>query len=141
LATAFVDTGAWIALMVQSDRYHRQATSFFRSIAPRTHLVTSNYVLAETLTWLRYHDALSSEVKLLDAVAASEKLGYLDTEWVTRRVHDQAVELFRQYDDHALSLCDCTSFRICVNRKVDFAFGFDADFPLMGIEVRPGPLG
>jgi predicted nucleic acid-binding protein len=55
--TAFVDTGAWIALMVPRDQYHQRATTFFRSIARNTRLVTSNYVLSEAFTWLRYHNA------------------------------------------------------------------------------------
>ena len=138
MPTAFVDTGAWIALMVARDQYHRRATSFFRSIARNTHLVTSNYVLAEAYTWLRYHHAIDAEIKLRDAVEAAEHVGLLDIEWVSRDVHEQALDTFRQYDDLALSICDCTSFSICASRNVDYAFGFDAEYLMMGIELQPG---
>ena len=41
--------------MVQKDAYHVRAREFFREIARDTRLMTSNYVIAETATWLGYH--------------------------------------------------------------------------------------
>jgi uncharacterized protein len=73
LTLAFVDTGAWIALMVPRDRHHSRARRFFRSIAPNTKLLTSNYVLAETVTWLAYQGQGQAAQRLREMVQAAEK--------------------------------------------------------------------
>ena len=138
MRTGFVDTGAWIALLVPNDKFHRRARAFFQTIAGDTRLITSNYVMAETLTWLSYNKLRPAAYQLLSRVEAAEKLGYMDTEWVSAEIHEQAVDIFRRFDDQDYSICDCTSFVVCERRRVDFAFGFDAHFRTMGIEVRPG---
>lgn len=48
----FVDTSAWFATFAPGDPNHEAAASFFTS-KPAQLLVTSDYVLAETLTLLK----------------------------------------------------------------------------------------
>lgn len=48
----FVDTSAWFAASVPTDRNYLAADAFLSTIDPRL-LVTTDYVLAETLTLLR----------------------------------------------------------------------------------------
>ena len=50
----FVDTGAWFALAVQNDPDHEAAVAWLRQ--NRTPLVTTDYILAETVTLLRMRD-------------------------------------------------------------------------------------
>ena len=53
----FVDTGGWIAMAVVRDRFHKQAGSYYRKLSgEKSPLVTSNYVLVETYTRIRYDD-------------------------------------------------------------------------------------
>jgi predicted nucleic acid-binding protein len=47
----FVDTSAWFAVAVPTDRNHRCANDFLHGADPAT-LVTTDYVLDETLTLL-----------------------------------------------------------------------------------------
>ena len=47
----FVDTGAWFATVVPTDPNHQRATSFLA--ANREPLITTDYVVDETLTLLR----------------------------------------------------------------------------------------
>lgn len=138
MTLAFVDTGAWIALMVSRDAHHRRAREFFREIAPRTRLVTSNYVLAETVTWLAYHGLHGSALRLREMVDAAETTRLLDVDWVTPRVHEQAWDYFQRFDDQEFSFCDCTSFVLSSSRGVDFVFGFDQHFRSMGFDLQPG---
>lgn len=137
MSTAFVDTGAWIALMVQRDAHHRRAREFFRSIARSTRLVTSNYVMAETLTWLAYHDLRPSALKFKDMVDASEQTRRLSMAWITPAIHEYAWRIFANWDDQDFSFCDCTSFVLCRERDVDFVFGFDHHFSTLGFDLRP----
>jgi hypothetical protein len=139
LTTAFIDTGAWIALLVPRDNHHRRARAFFQRIAPRTRLLTSNYVLAETVTWLAYHGLRSAALRLKEQVSAAESTSLLATAWVTPDVHDAAWDYFERFDSQDFSFCDCTSFALCRARKVDFVFGFDHRFRSMGFDLQPGP--
>ena len=50
----FVDTGAWFALAVQNDPDHEAAVAWLRQ--NRTPLITTDYILAETVTLLRMRD-------------------------------------------------------------------------------------
>ncbi len=53
----FVDTGGWIAMAVKRDRFHKKAASYYRKLSKQNiPLATSNYVLSETLTRIRYDD-------------------------------------------------------------------------------------
>ena len=134
--TAFVDSAAWIALLVSRDINHAAALRFFRSI-PKVRLLTSNYVLAETFTWLTYHGYRNAALQLNRMIGSSEKLKILSVSWVTRETHEAAWEVYTRYDDQEFSFYDCTSFVICRKEKVDFVFSFDSDFRTMGFDVRP----
>lgn len=49
MAPVFVDTGAWIAMAVVRDQFHKEAASCYRKLSvEKLLLVTSNYVLIET---------------------------------------------------------------------------------------------
>jgi predicted nucleic acid-binding protein len=137
LTTAFVDTGAWIALMVQKDAYHVPAREFFRSIARSTRLVTSNFVMSETLTWLAYHGLRREALRFKDMVDASEQVRRLNMAWVTPEVHEYAYRIFANFDDQDFSFCDCTSFILARQKAVDFVFGFDHHFASLGFDLRP----
>ena len=53
----YVDTGGWVAYFDQSDRFHPLVTSYLQALLLQAvdHLVTSDYVLDETVSYLRYH--------------------------------------------------------------------------------------
>jgi predicted nucleic acid-binding protein len=51
----FVDTGAWYAVQVADDEWHRDAGETLHGIVAGPHvLVTSNRVVGETYTLLRH---------------------------------------------------------------------------------------
>jgi predicted nucleic acid-binding protein len=125
--------------MVQKDAYHVRAREFFREIARDTRLVTSNYVIAETATWLAYHDMRPVASRLKEMVDSAEKTNFLITAWVTPNVHADAWKLFDGWDDQDFSFCDCTSFVLSRSHGVDFVFGFDRHFRTFGLDLKPGP--
>ena len=58
----FTDTSAWYAYVDKSDAYHLVATQFARTLpAP---LVTSTYILDETLTLIQAHLGHAAAVRL-----------------------------------------------------------------------------
>ncbi|MFN8524651.1 MAG: PIN domain-containing protein [Chloroflexota bacterium] len=91
----FVDTGAWYAFAVTADRNHPAATRWLH--ANRTRLITTDYVIDETLALLRSRGfgalALSFGASLLDeSLTALHVLSLedvVDTWRVSRQIHDK----------------------------------------------------
>lgn len=135
----FVDTGGWIALAVEDDHFHTTASRYLREVrASRRQLWTTNYVLAETYTRIRYdaghHRAVAFHGVIVEAINRSG----LDVEWITPQLHEEAWRTFRDYADQRFSIVDCTSFVGARQVGVDEVFGFDSGFLTMGFSLKPG---
>ncbi len=133
----FVDTSAWIAIADDSDKYHSEAKSYYlQRLKEKTRFLTSNDVLAETYTWLRYHVSHSYAVRFHQMVTSAEKLRTLEILWVNRAMADAAWEIFERYNDQLFSFADCTSFVLARHAKVNEIFAFDEDFAMMGFVMQ-----
>jgi predicted nucleic acid-binding protein len=134
----FVDTGGWIAMAVKRDRYHKKAATFYRKLSKaKVRLATSNYVLAETYTRIRYDDGHTKALQFNALIQEAVKAGKLDLEWVTPSIHKKAWDIFENYDDQDFSFVDCTSFAIAKQLGVKEAFCFDDHFKTMGLILKP----
>jgi predicted nucleic acid-binding protein len=136
--TIFVDTGAWIGLAVSRDQTHAAAAAFAADVAKRrVPLVTTNYVLSESYTRIRYDDghakALTFDVLIRELI----RRRHLTVAWITPAVHEAAVEIFRKYSDQEFSVVDCASFVVAKKKRIREVFGFDSDFVKMGFIIRP----
>jgi uncharacterized protein len=134
----FVDTGGWLAVVVQTDQYHDVGVLHYEAlINRRERLFTSDYVLDETVTRIRYDASHSTAVAFLDLIGAAERSGSLHILHVDNMVWRAAESLFRQYHDQDFSFTDCTSFLLAQQADVDEVFGFDHHFLMFGFNVRP----
>lgn len=132
----FVDTGAWIALFNVRDKYHADATAIYNSLQQqRERLYTTDYVIDETVTRLRYDVNHSAAVMFLNAIERAEVLNAVTTVAIDISSFEEAKRLFRQYSSEKLSFTDCTSFVVCQNHGIPVAFAFDQHFPIMGITL------
>lgn len=135
----FVDTGAWIALTDRSDQYHHEAQRIYARLKrERQTLVTSDYVVDETVTRLLYDSGHPQAVRFLDLLARAETGHAVQRVMVTAAVFEVAVRLFRQYDTATLSFTDCTSFVLCESLAIQEAFAFDEHFHIRGL-LLSGP--
>lgn len=128
-----VDTSAWYALMVPDDGNHVRASEWFR--ANREPLLTTDYVLDETLTLLRARGqrarALLAGEQFLGGSLGEVRLTGLDD-------LRAAWEVFRRYSDKDWSFTDCLCYALIQQLKVERAFSFDEHFGQFGIvEVVP----
>ncbi|MFH1147226.1 MAG: PIN domain-containing protein [Pseudomonadota bacterium] len=140
MSPVFIDTGGWIAMAVVRDRYHRQAAEYYRKISKgKTPLVTSNYVLVEAYTRIRYDDGHAKAVRFHSLIQDAVKIGRLRVEWVNPAIHADACSIFKNYSDQVFSLVDCTSFVIANHAGTKEIFGFDQNFSTMGFVLRPEP--
>lgn len=63
----FVDSGAWIALSELKDQKHGQAAAIFNQLRQQNErLLTTDYVIDETVTRLRYDRSHTTATKFLD---------------------------------------------------------------------------
>ena len=132
----FVDTGAWIALTDQSDQYHREAIQIYNHLKKqRVRFLTTDYVIDETVTRIRYDANHHLALQFLDILNLSEKSDILQIVYTDEAIFREAISLFRHYDSVVLSLTDCVSFTICKTYKIHQAFAFDQDFLMMGIAL------
>jgi len=70
----FVDTGAWVALLASGDVHHAHAREAFAELRSRNALaVTSNYIVDETVTWLRMRARYADAAVFRDIIARSEE--------------------------------------------------------------------
>lgn len=138
----FVDTGAWIAVTVKVDRLHRAAALAMKKVvADRSLLVTSDYVLSETLTRIRYDAGHSSAIRFLSAFDAAVDSGGAALVRVDDVSFSEARRIFSAYADQDFSFVDCTSFALARSLGLDTVFGFDHHFSVMGFKLMPAHGG
>jgi len=138
LTRVFVDTSAWIALANARDQWHTAAEEYYLFLLQRrASLCTSNYVLAEAYTHIRYDAGHASALRFQALIAAAEKQHYLQVLWVDQATAEAAWQIFAQYADQFFSFTDCTSFVLARQARVDEVFAFDEDFRTMGFIVKP----
>ena len=132
----FVDSGAWIALHSLRDQHHAEAFAIFSSLEQRkARLLTTDYVIDEAVTRLRYDAGHSVAVSFLDYIEDAEEVEIVTVATIDRNIFEEAKRLFRQYSSERLSLTDCTSFVVCQRHRISAAFAFDRHFPIMGITL------
>ncbi|MEW6619996.1 MAG: PIN domain-containing protein [bacterium] len=132
----FVDTGAWIALTDSNDHYHKEANRLYNRLKQqRAYLLTTDYVLDETVTRLRYDSSHHIAIRFLDIITLTSKTGILRVVYIDHDLFQESIAVFRQYESTLLSLTDCANFVVCQRYNIHDAFGFDRHFPMMGISL------
>ena len=129
----FVDTGAWFASVVPSDRDHAAATRWLSQNIPL--LITTDYSVDATLTLLK------ARGQTLRAMVMGEQFfrGTLATVYyLTEADILLSWQIFRQFSDKEWSFTDRTSKALIDKLHMQQAFAFDHHFHQCGsVEVVP----
>jgi len=138
----YVDTGGWIAYFDQSDRFHPLITSYLQATLLQAvdRLVTSDYGLDETVSYLRYHVshvAALTALRTLSALAQAQRMTMLE---VNREMRARAGHILEQFHDQTFSFTDCTSFALCEAHHIQHAVTVDKDFVIFGLVILPEEL-
>jgi predicted nucleic acid-binding protein len=129
----FVDSGAWFASVIATDPDHAAAAAWLAS--KREALLTTDYVLDETLTLLRARGQSHIAVALGAALVA-ESLAVLH--FCTKDELLLAWDTFQQYSDKEWSFTDCLSKVVMERLAIHKAFAFDQHFRQFGtVSVVP----
>ena len=131
----FTDTSGFFALLVQNDSMHMRAKQIFAYFAQqRAQLLTSSFVLVETVALLQrrvglaaVHDFQTKIIPLLDIV------------WVNGDWYSRAIQRLFALNNRKLSLVDCLSFEIMESQEIEVVFTFDMHFPQNGFTIAVSP--
>lgn len=135
MTTLFVDTAGWMACADASDPAHASCRRA-RDAALRAGqvLVTTDYVVDETLTLLRERLGLAATEAWWRQVDGSSRVRW---ERVDTSRFERALSLFFQYRDKDFSFTDCTSFAVMRELRIGRALTTDRHFRQMGFQVTP----
>lgn len=129
---AFVDTGAWYALLDKKDPDHARVADAFR--AYRGQLVTSNFVFDEAVTLTRYRLGWAVARKIGNELR-QQRVARLER--VTPKDEAAAWTIFEQHQDKRYSFTDCTSFVLVQRLALPVCLAVDADFRSFGLHCLP----
>lgn len=132
----FVDTGAFVALMVAEDDHHHSAVSVYREVKKTGTLVTSDDVFDETITRLRRKVGYADAIRAGRTLRADPEVKILP---LTGADRDRAWALFERFGADVKSLTDCSSAAIMERLDIETIFTFDSDFIRFSKTVVPGP--
>ena len=132
----FIDTGAFIALFVFSEKYHKQISNKYSEYRKqRAQLFTSYYILDELYTRLIYDFGKASTqkaIELLNKSIEKEELRVLDIDEV---IFKKAQGVLIKFSEHKISLTDATSYVLFKDYSLDEVFTLDDDFKKIRIST------
>ena len=131
----FVDTAGWMACADANDPTHRQSCDA-RDVALEQGniLVTSDYVMDETLTLIRMRLGLRAAKVWWDQVEGSSRVRW---EWIGMERAEKARKAFFRYRDKQYSFTDTTSFVVMQDLRLKQALTTDRHFQQMGFQILP----
>lgn len=127
-----------IALIWQRDRAHERVRVHYRKLREsRETLLTSNLVLAETATRLRYDAGLRAALAFRALVEQAVDVGLLTVRFADAELDARAWDVMEQYADVTLSFTDCVGAVTAREAGARAVFGLDADFSVLGFALEP----
>jgi predicted nucleic acid-binding protein len=122
----FLDTSGLYAYMVSKDSRHKKASASIReTVKARRYLVTTDYIIDETATLLKFRGYGHVASSLFDSIISSKACR---VEWMDMDNFDKTRALFLKYNDHEWSFTDCFSFVVMKSCSIKNALTKDAHF-------------
>ena len=134
----FIDTSAFLALANDRDNHYKAAQRFLMDMQNGkfrpTRLITTDYIVDETLTRVRFKVGHTQAVNWGQNIHSSK---IIELWRVDETVYGDALAIFEKYNDKQLSFTDCTSFALMKSMGINDVFTFDDDFRKMGFNIMP----
>ena len=135
----FVDTAGWMACADRGDPAHGPARDARdAALLGGRILVTTDYVVDETLTLIRMRLGIDAAEAWWRQVAGSPRLRW---ERIDVARADRAREAFFRHRDKEYSFTDCTSMVVMLELRLKQALTTDRHFAQMGFQVLPAATG
>lgn len=132
--SVFVDSSAWISLVVETDTNYQQALSIFTSIDTKTKLYISTFIVTETITKIRKILGQQKAYEIYKKLKEKEKKRYLQIFSVDKEIMEEGIELMQKHPTpNTFSLTDATNIVLMRQYKIPTLFTFDHDFKKLKI--------
>lgn len=128
----FVDTSGWFAYVNAGDPDHRAVVRALDR--NRSRLVTSNFVLDETVTLCARRLGHGVAVRVGEVLLDPDRV---DLVHLTAGDESAAWSLFRERSDKSYSFTDCTSFSLMNRLGISKALTLDEHFRQEGFDTLP----
>lgn len=129
--TTFIDTSAFYSVLDRDDRHHLQAHRRWKQLLEnKTVLVTTNYVLVETIALLQNRIGMESVL-----VFQEDIVPLLQVEWVNEDMHQAGMMAMLTAARRNLSQVDCISFEVMRRLGLKRVFAFDRHFREQGFNT------
>lgn len=137
----FVDTSAWISYLVPTQPDHQAFKKLFhQAIAGHSLTYTSNDVVDETHTRLRYDMGWPTAKKFIDHFSRAQQTKSVVQLWTDELIQSEAFIFAEKYKDHKLSLTDISSAILMKHFRITTIFTTDhSHFTTLGFRVLPQP--
>lgn len=127
----FADTSGLFALLVKNDDMHVRARKNFEYFAEnKARLITSSFVLVETIALLQHRVSLEA---VQDFYAKIYPL--LEIIWVGEDLYLRAIQRLLSHEAKEISLVDCLSFEIMDAQEITHAFTFDKHYEVQSFTL------
>lgn len=137
----FIDTWGWVALHNRRETRHGEVKAFYREYRlSGGKIYTTDYVLDETLTLLFRRLPLELAKKSMESINDAIAQGYLDLEWISPSLFEEAKVLRLKFDDKPrISFTDLTSMVVMKELGVKSILTDDDHFVQLGFDFEKMP--
>ncbi|MEP7037764.1 MAG: PIN domain-containing protein [Acidobacteriota bacterium] len=126
----FVDTAAFIAVLMRRDKFHQSATDLMAKLSEKnTTLMTTEMVLVKLANALSSVELRGRAMILIDEL---QTLPNVEIVWSSGELFKKAWSLYRERPHKEWGLTDCASFVVMIERGINTAFTSDKHFEQAG---------
>ena len=134
----FIDTWGWCAVSNSRESKHGEVKQIMESLLESgDHLITTNFVLDEAYSLVRFRVHHQASVELHDEIERLAAGRLLKVIHITRDLEQAAWRIFEHYSDKDFSFTDCTSFVVMELLGLTHALTDDYHFEQMGFMRKP----
>lgn len=131
----FVDTAGWMACADRNDPAHgRCIVARDAHLRAGSLLLTTDYVVDETLTLLRLRLGLHAAQEWWERISGSPRVVFAG---IDADIRERALQWFFRYSNKNFSFTDCTSFAVMRGKKIREALTTNRHFKQAGFQAVP----
>ncbi|MCL4537264.1 MAG: PIN domain-containing protein [Nitrospirae bacterium] len=138
MKNVFFDSWGWVAIANKNDNYHERVYSFYKDLLLSRGLpITTDYILAETITFLRAKIDFKLVDTFIETILNAVKNERIILERIDEKRWAKAWELSKKYNDKtSISFFDFTSFVVMKEIRISEALTNDKHFEEVGMGFR-----
>jgi predicted nucleic acid-binding protein len=134
MSLILVDTSALCALIDKGEQRHQAVVRFIQAQGAEFTLLVSDYVLDETLTWVKNRFGARRAIEFGHKLRTSDFCRYMI---LTPEDEAATWAIFEKYHDKAWSYTDCSCLAVMQRLHITGALSLDRHFRQMSVQVWP----